>query len=291
MLHLPEMTRPRIRDFGIALGTAIAVSTFFWLATPASTQAARPARVAGKPNLNGIWQAMNTANYQLTSHNARAAMAMQPGPVVPVPAAAVVALGAVGSVPGGEGVVEGDEIPYLPAAAAQQKKNQAAWLTSDPEIKCYLPGVPRANYLPMPFQIIQSDKAMFFAYEFAGAVRNVYLKDPGPAPADSWMGQSVGKWDGDTFVIDVTGFNDSTWFDRSGNFHSDKLHVVERYTLTDPDHIWYEATIEDPATFSRPWKIRMPLYRHVNPDARLNQFKCVEFVEELMYGKFRKTAQ
>ena len=280
----------RLRDFVIALGTAALVSTTFWMAAPASSQAARPARVAGKPNLNGIWQALNTANYELTSHNARAAMAMQPGPVVPIPATPVLALGAVGSVPGGIGVVEGDEIPYLPAAAAQQKKNQASWLTSDPEIKCYLPGVPRANYMPFPFQIIQSDKAVFFAYEYAGAVRKVYLKDPGPAPADSWMGQSVGKWDGDTFVIDVTGFNDQSWFDRSGNFHSDKLHVVERYTLTDPDHIWYEATIEDPQTFSRPWKIRMPLYRHVNPDARLNQFKCVEFVEELMYGKFRKTA-
>ncbi len=285
------MTRFRLRDIGIALATAALVWATFWVATPASSQAARPARVAGKPNLNGIWQALNTANYELTSHSARAAMAMQPGPVVPVPATPVLALGAVGSVPGGVGVVEGDEIPYLPAAAAQQKKNQANWLTSDPEIKCYLPGVPRANYMPMPFQIIQSDKAVFFAYEYAGAVRNVYLKDPGPSPADSWMGQSVGKWDGDTFVIDVTGFNDQSWFDRSGNFHSDKLHVVERYTLTDPDHIWYEATIEDPQTFSRPWKIRMPLYRHVNPDARLNQFKCVEFVEELMYGKFRKTAQ
>ena len=283
------MTRFRLRDFVIALGTTALVSAALWMAAPASTQAARPARVAGKPNLNGIWQALNTANYELTSHNARAAMAMQPGPVVPVPATPVLALGAVGSVPGGIGVVEGDEIPYLPAAAAQQKKNQANWLTSDPEIKCYLPGVPRANYMPFPFQIIQSDKAVFFAYEYAGAVRNVYLKDPGPAPADSWMGQSVGKWDGDTFVIDVTGFNDQSWFDRSGNFHSDKLHVVERYTLTDPDHIWYEATIEDPQTFSRPWKIRMPLYRHVNPDARLSQFKCVEFVEELMYGKFRKT--
>jgi hypothetical protein len=284
-----EVTRFRLRDFVIALGTTALVSAALWMAAPASTQAARPARVAGKPNLNGIWQALNTANYELTSHNARAAMAMQPGPVVPVPATPVLALGAVGSVPGGIGVVEGDEIPYLPAAAAQQKKNQANWLTSDPEIKCYLPGVPRANYMPFPFQIIQSDKAVFFAYEYAGAVRNVYLKDPGPAPADSWMGQSVGKWDGDTFVIDVTGFNDQSWFDRSGNFHSDKLHVVERYTLTDPDHIWYEATIEDPQTFSRPWKIRMPLYRHVNPDARLSQFKCVEFVEELMYGKFRKT--
>jgi hypothetical protein len=195
----------RLRDIGIALATAALVSATFWIATPASTQASRPARVGGKPNLNGIWQALNTANYELTSHNARAAMAMQPGPVVPVPATPVLALGAVGSVPGGIGVVEGDEIPYLPAAAAQQKKNQASWLTSDPEIKCYLPGVPRANYMPFPFQIIQSDKAMFFAYEYAGAVRNVYLKDPGPSPADSWMGQSVGKWEGDTFVIDVTG--------------------------------------------------------------------------------------
>jgi hypothetical protein len=273
------------------VSTALVVSAAFWAATPVASQTTRPARIAGKPNLNGIWQAMNTANYELTSHGARAALAMQPGPVVPVPAAAVLALGAVGSVPGGIGVVEGDEIPYLPAAAAQQKKNQANWLTSDPEIKCYLPGVPRATYMPFPFQILHSEKALFFAYEYAGAVRNIYLKDPGPPPADSWMGQSTAKWDGDTLVIDVTGFNDQTWFDRAGNFHSDKLHVVERYTLTDPDHIAYEATIEDPATFSRPWKIRMPLYRHVNPDARLNQFKCVEFVEELMYGKYRKAAQ
>jgi hypothetical protein len=143
--------------------------------------------------------------------------------------------------------------------------------------------------MAFPFQILHSDKAVFFAYEYAGAVRNIYLKDPGPAPVDSWMGQSVGTWEGDTFVVTVTGFNDQTWFDRAGNHHSDQLKVVERYTPRGPDHLWYEATIEDPQTFSRPWKIRMPLYRHINPDARLNQFKCVEFVEELMYGKYRKT--
>jgi len=150
------------------------------------------------------------------------------------------------------------------------------------------PGVPRANYMAMPFQILHSDKAVFIAYEYAGAVRNVLLKDPGAAPIDSWMGQSVGVWEGDTFVVTVTGFNDQSWFDRAGNHHSDKLKVVERYTPQGPDHLWYEATIEDPATFSKPWKMRFPLYRHINPDARLNQFKCVEFVEELMYGKYRK---
>ena len=176
-------------------------------------------------------------------------------------------------------------MPYLPEAKKKQAENQANWLDRDPEIKCYLPGVPRANYMPFPFQILHSDKAMFFAYEYAGAVRNIYLKDPGPAPVDSWMGQSVGTWDGDTFVVTVTGFNDQSWFDRAGNHHSDQLKVVERYTPQGPDHLWYEATIEDPQTFSRPWKIRMPLYRHINPNARLNQFKCVEFVEELMYGQ------
>lgn len=268
--------------------TAAVVATGFWMASPVETQTARPARIAGHPNMNGIWQALNTANYNILSHPAKAALQMRPGPVVPVPAAPILAFGAVGSVPAGNGIVEGDEIPYLPEAAKKQQDNEANWLDRDPEIKCYLPGIPRANYMAMPFQILHSDKAVFFAYEYAGAVRNIYLKDPGPAPVDSWMGQAYGVWEGDTFVVTNTGFNDQSWFDRAGNHHSDKLKVVERYTMQGPDHMWYEATIEDPATFSRPWKIRFPLYRHINPDARLNQFKCVEFVEELMYGKLRK---
>ena len=147
--------------------------------------------------MNGIWQALNTANYDILSHQAKAALAFRPGPVVPVPAAPVLAFGAVGAVPAGNGIVEGDELPYLPEAAKKQKENQANWLDRDPEIKCYLPGVPRANYMSLPFQILHSEKAVFFAYEYAGAVRNVLLKDPGPAPVDSWMGQSVGAWEGD----------------------------------------------------------------------------------------------
>jgi hypothetical protein len=269
--------------------TAGAVLT---MALPISGQAPRgnvPRTASGKPDLNGIWQVLNTANYDLEPHTARAALAMRPGPVVPVPAKEVVAFGAVGSVPSGLGVVEGGEIPYQPAALEKKKENQADWLARDPEIKCYQPGVPRATYMPFPFQIFQSDSAFFIAYEYAGAVRNVYLKDPGPPQVDSWMGQSVGRWDGDTFVIESNGFNDQTWFDRSGNHHSEALKVVERYTMSGPDHIQYSATIEDAKTFTRPWTISMPLYRHVNKDARLGQFKCVEFVEELMYGHLRKT--
>jgi hypothetical protein len=142
--------------------------------------------------------------------------------------------------------------------------------------------------MPYPFQIFHSDKAIFIAYEYDGAARNIFLKDPGPPPVDSWMGQSVGRWDGDTLVVDVRGFNEDTWFDRSGNFHSDALHVVERYTRSSPDVIMYEATIEDSKVFTRPWKISMPLYRRLDRNAQLMDFKCVEFVEELMYGQWRK---
>jgi len=256
----------------------------------AQTPAYRAPRTPdGKPDLNGIWQALNEANYDIELHIARPALALQPGPYGPVPAAAVLPLGAVGAVPPGVGVVEGGELPYKPEALAKKKENQENWLTRDPEIKCYLPGVPRATYMPYPFQILQSAKALFVAYEYAGAVRNIYLKDPGPSPVDSWMGQSVGRWEGETLVVDVTGFNDQTWFDRSGNFHSDSLHVVERYTRTSPDVIRYEATVEDPKVFTRPWKMSMSLYRRQEKNAQLLDFKCVEFVEEMIYGKLRRT--
>ena len=273
-----------------AMRIAVAGSLLSATIIPLAGQAYRAPRAEnGKPDLNGIWQAMNEANYDLEGHNARPAMALRPGPYGPVPAASVLALGAVGAVPPSLGVVEGGEIPYKPEALTQKKKNQENWVTSDPEIKCYLPGVPRATYIPQPFRIFQSNSQLFFAYQYAGAVRNIYLKDPGPAPVDAWMGQSFGHWEGETLVIDVTGFNDQSWFDRAGNFHSDALHVVERYTRTGPDVISYEATIEDPKVFTRPWKISMPLYRRQEKNAQILDFKCVEFVEELMYGKWRKT--
>lgn len=247
-----------------------------------------PRGADGKPDLNGTWQVMNRANYDLQIHAARPAMALRDGPFGPVPAKEVVALGAVGAVPAGLGVVEGNEIPYQEWALAQKLDNQQNWLTQDPEVKCYLPGVPRANYLPYPFQIFHSESAVFFAYEYAGAVRNIFLEDPGPAPIDSWMGQSWGRWEGDSFVIEVSGFNGQTWLDRSGNFHSDALRVVERFTPTSAHTMKYEAELEDANVFTEPWKISMVLYRRVGNDAQLQQFKCVEFVEELLYGHLRK---
>jgi hypothetical protein len=246
------------------------------LTAGAQTQAYRAPRTAdGKPNLNGIWQAMNSANWDIRPHAAGM------GPVA--------ALGAEFAIAPGRGVVEGDEIPYLPEAAAKQKENFAKRLTLDPEVKCFLPGVPRATYMPFPFQIIQSGKTIMIAYEYAGGVRTIYM-DPNPpkAPADSWMGWSTGRWEGETLVVDVTAQNDSTWFDRAGNHHSDALHVVERYTPRSPETLNYEATIEDSKTFSKPWKISMPLYRHVEKNAQLLEFKCPEFSEEVLYGPLRK---
>jgi hypothetical protein len=250
---------------------------FLWGALPTASKAQSPPLprgADGHPNLNGIWQTLNSANWDIQEHAAR------PGPVV--------ALGAVGAVPPGLGVVEGNELPYLPAAAAKKKENFENRLTADPEIKCYMPGVPRATYMPYPFQIVQTPKYVLMAYEYAGANRTIFMEKVAPAPADSWMGHSVGRWEGDTLVVDVTAQNEETWFDRAGNFHSDALHVVERYTPLGPNALTYEATIEDPKVFSRPWKITMPLYRRLEKNAQLLEFKCVEFVEELMYGHLRK---
>tara|TARA_B100001123_G_scaffold167075_1_gene192377 strand:+ start:3890 stop:4708 length:819 start_codon:yes stop_codon:yes gene_type:complete len=242
----------------------------------------------GRPNLNGIWQALNSANYDIERHLARPAMELRDGPHGPLPSAALLALGAVGAVPAGMGVVDGGTIPYTAEALTLKQENQADWLERDPEIKCYLPGVPRATYMPFPFQIFHNSNAIFIAYEYAGATRDISLEALEPAQTDSWMGQSSAHWEGDTLVVDVTGLNDQTWFDRSGSHHSNQLHVVERYTLLDADHIQYEATIEDPVVFTRPWTIRMPLYRRIENDAQLMDFKCVEFVEELLYGEFRR---
>ncbi len=241
----------------------------------------------GKPDLNGVWQVMNRANFNLEAHSASASLQLVDGPVVPLPHPDILALGSVGSIPAGLSVVEGGTIPYKRDALKIREDNKKNWLERDPEIKCYLPGVPRATYMPYAFQIFHSSKALFFAYEYAGATRNIFLEDPGPAPVDSWMGQSWGYWEDNTLVIEASGFNGQTWLDRSGNHHSDKLKVTERYTLINANLMEYEALIEDEETFTRPWKIKMNLYKKVGDDSQLQQFKCVEFVEELIYGEWR----
>jgi hypothetical protein len=228
----------------------------------------------GRPNLNGIWQAMNTAHWDIEAHSAA------PSPVLE--------LGAAGAIPAGLGVVEGGVLPYRPEALAKRNENRANRLKLDPEVKCYLPGVPRATYMPFPFQIIQSQKHVMLVYEYAGAVRTVYMTDQVEAPADSWMGWSNGRWEGETLVVDTKGFNDLSWFDRAGNFHSDALHVVERFTARSPETLNYEVTVEDPKVFTRPWKMSMPLYRRVEANAQILEFRCVEFSEDLLYGHLKK---
>ena len=247
------------------------------------------ARLNGHPDFNGIWQANNTANWDLQNHKARP-MVAQPGFTQgsEVLAAPVLALGSLGWVPAGMGVVDGDEIPYLPWAAARKKENQEHWIDRDPEIKCFQPGIPRGIYMPHPFQIIQGTDKIRQVFEYANAQRTIYMGKIDPYPNNAYMGFSTGKWEGDTLVITASNFTDATWFDRSGNFHSDALKVTERYSPLGPNAIQYEATIEDPQVFSKPWKIRMPLYKHLEPNAQLTDFRCVEMVEETIYGHLRK---
>lgn len=251
-----------------------------------------PHTADGKPDFSGIWQAFVTADIDVQDHDAQAG----PHPDF---------MGAYGAWPGGQGIVEGGEIPYKPEALAQKKANAEKRMvvnitsdphrhdTGDPELKCYNAGVPRANYMPFPFQIVQGTDTILFAYEYARGVRTIYMNPndktiPKDAPADSWMGWSHGHFEGDTLVIDTTGFLPYTWFDRAGDYHSDALHVVERYTQVSPYHIMYEATIEDPNVFTRPWKVSFPLYRRMEKNIQLVDFNCTEFVLDLLYGQYSK---
>jgi hypothetical protein len=222
-------------------------------ASPRGTE--MPRTRDGKPDLTGMWQVMNSAAWDVQDHQARK------------------------DVPAGMGVVEGNEIPYQPWALAQKRENLQNRTTADPETKCYLPGIPRLMYMPFPFQIFQSPAMLTMLFEYVHATRYVYTNGA-PHPSghiDWWMGDSRGRWEGDTLVVDVVDFNDQTWFDRSGNFHSDELHVVERYTPMDVDHITYDVTIEDPKVFTRPWRMSMILYRHKEKNLRLLEYECYAF--------------
>lgn len=235
----------------------------------------RPQRIGNHPNLNGVWQALNTANWNLEGQAAAGIEKFAPQ------------LGALFAVPPGQSVVKGGgPIPYLPSALERREKNRASWPAEDTETKCFRTGIPRQTYMPYPFQIIEGDADILFVYEYATSNRTVRMGDHQIAPdsvlVDQWLGWSNGHWDGDTLVVDVFG-NMPVWLDRAGNFHNGGT-VVERYTLIDSDHIWYEATITDPSTFSRPWTIEMPLYRRVERDAAVFEYKCIEFAEPLLYG-------
>jgi hypothetical protein len=276
------------RKQGFYGAAAFIILAIVWLtAIPAPGQSGTGGGPAGrtedgKPDLNGIWQSFTTANWDIEAHDA------QPGPHPEI-------MGAWGAQPGGLGIVEGGEIPYKPEARAKKEQNfknrMVVKVTNDPhrfdtgetELQCYRPGVPRANYMPFPFQIFQNHEQILVVYEYKGASRTIYMDPHMDAPADSWMGWSNGTWDGDTLVVDVKGFNGYPWFDRAGNFASDQLHVVERWTPKGPNHLTYEATIEDPSVYTRPWKISFPVYRRIEPNVQLIEFNCVPFVEQMMY--------
>ena len=229
---------------------------------PAQTesQAYRAPRTPdGHPDLQGVWQTMNTAVWNIQDHPAQLGL------------------------PAGQGVVEGNEIPYQPAALAQRDENRKNRLTADPESKCWMVGVPRITYMPYPFEIVQTAKQITMLYEYVHTVRNLYLDSMHPegevGEIEWFMGDSRARWEGETLVVDVTHFTSETWFDRSGNFHSNALHVVERYTRTGPDHMRYDVTIEDPNVFTKPWTMSMPLYRRVEDHVRVLEYECQAYLE------------
>ncbi|MXY18165.1 MAG: hypothetical protein F4Y57_14555 [Acidobacteria bacterium] len=255
--------------------TAVVAFVALFLTAAAAQNYRAPRTHDNRPDLNGIWQAVGSAHFDIEGHAADFSPSLE--------------MGALGAVPAGLGVVVGGELPYKQEALAQRQANRENQLLYDPAVRCYMPGIPRATYQPFPFQIVQTPEYILFAYEFASASRIVYMNRPDfEAPADAWMGHSRGRWDGETLVIDVTSQVPETWFDRSGNYHSNSIRVEERYTATSENHLQYEATITDPEIYERPWTIRMPLYRRIDENMQLLEFKCVEFVEELMYGHLRK---
>jgi hypothetical protein len=246
-------------------GDRSAVASFCLLSALAAAQT--PAKVTlprtsdGKPDLSGFWQVSNTAAFDIQDHSAQK------------------------GIPAGQGVVEGNEIPYQPWAVARKNENVENRATADPETHCYLSGVPRLTYEPFPFQIVQTPKELIVLYEYAHAVRTIHTdgsKHP-PGHIDWWLGDSRGHWEGDTLVVDLVHFNDRTWFDRAGNFHSDALHVVESYSPVDRDHVDYGVTIEDPKVFTRPWKMSMILYRHIEKNFQILEYECFGFDYEKYY--------
>jgi len=271
-------TLSRLSLAALVLATAVTACQ-----PPAPSAPAGPVlpRLADKPDFNGVWQAIGTAYWNLEDHSAAGLSQFWQ-------------LGAIAAVPAGQSVVEGSTIPYLPAALAKRDENRAGWPKTDPEAKCYMPGVPRLTYLGWPFQIIQDKQDVNLTYEWSHKKRIVPIGDTSPLPDPEgglnlrWNGIARGRYDGNSLVVTLGNFNPYTWFDMAGNFHSDALHVVERYTPRSPDVLDYEATIEDPKVFSRPWKISMPLYRRAERNARLLEFRCVEFAEEILYGHLRK---
>src|SRR5215471_3165657 len=227
-------------------------------------------RISGHPNFNGIWQALNTAYWNLEGHSAEGLKDFWQ-------------LGAIATIPAGQSVVRGGPIPYMPEALKKRNENRAKWPEADPEAKCYMLGIPRSTYHDFPFQIFQGEGDLLMVYPFAATNRIIYMKDHSDLPVDSWMGKSNGTWEGDVLVITTTSQNGQSWLDRAGNFATNELKVTERLRLVDSTHMSYEATLDDPMTFSRPWTIEMTLYRLIDSNVQLLEHKCVPWTDQLLY--------
>lgn len=257
------------------MGTRI-IGLLLALAVVLSVQAQeidRELTLDGRPNLNGVWKAINTAQWNLEAHSAQALDDFWE-------------MGAIAAIPAGKSVLQGGgTIPYLPEALAQRNENRANWPVADPEAKCFMLGIPRATYHDIPFQIFQGgrDDDLFMVYPFAASQRTIHMNETGGLPLDAWMGKSNGRWEGNTLVVSTVNQNGMTWLDRSGNHYSNQLVVTERFSLLGPNHIWYEATLNDPQTYSEPWTIEMPLYRLIEDNAQILEHKCVEFADKLLY--------
>ena len=264
----------RIHYPGVMVLAVLLLSACSQQESTAVPTAAESAESAARPDFNGIWQALNTAHWNIEAHSAEAIdQAWQ--------------LGAIAAIPAGNSVlVGGGTIPYLPEAQAVRDSNRANWPALDPEAKCYMLGVPRVTYHNMPFQIFQGEEGddLLMVYPFAATNRVINMSDFTPPPIDSWMGKSDGAWDGDTLVVTTTGQNEFTWLDRAGNHHSNQLKVTERFRLVDKHHMYYEATLEDPLTYSQPWTLAMTLYRIVDDNAQIYEHKCVPFADKLLYS-------
>jgi hypothetical protein len=223
-------------------------------AAQAPASPAVPRAADGRPDFSGIWQALNTASWNIEDHSAAK------------------------DVPAGQGIVEGGQIPYLPWARGRRDEHSRNRVTADPLAKCAQPGVPRIMYMPYPFQIVQTPAYIAMLFEYQHTTRHIRLNSAHPEGPIEWaLGDSRARWEGDALVVDVVHFNDQTWFDRAGNFHSEQLHLVERFTLVDRNHITYEVTVEDPKVFSRPWKMAMPLYRRLEPRVQILDYVCQSF--------------
>ena len=229
-----------------------------------------PRAADGKPDLSGIWVATGALRLMVGEEATRAILAAD-------------------AASGRPAAPPAEPPPYNPAAEAQRQEFLARRGIDDPMALCYLSGVPRISFRPLPFQIVQLPAQVILLYEVHHAFR-IIPTDGRPHPDDvepSFLGDSVAHWEGGTLVVDVTSFNLKTWLSGVGTIHSEKLHVTERYTRDTYDTIRYEVTLEDPDVFTKPWHMQETF--RLRPNERLREYECIENNEDLV--RFEKLLQ